>query len=237
MIKANHVTKKYGKLLANDRVSLEVSQGEIAVLLGPNGAGKSTLIKSICGLLRFDGSILIDGHENHSVQAKRLLGYIPEIPALYPMLTVSEHLEFIARAYKLQTWQERAEQLLERFELADKQKKLGKELSKGMQQKVSICCAVLPEPKAIIFDEPLVGLDPHGIRELKGLIRELKEAGCAMIISTHMIESIEENWDRTYIMMKGQVAYVSSREALEHGENLEKIYFAITESKGGELHA
>lgn len=229
MININEVTKKYGKLVANDHITLSVGGGELAVLLGPNGAGKSTLIKSICGLLRFDGSITIDGYENHTLEAKRILGYVPEFPVLYPMLTVEEHLQFIAKAYRLENWEKRAEQLLQRFELNDKKRKLGKELSKGMQQKVSICCALLPEPKAIIFDEPFVGLDPHGIRELKVILSELRAQGCALLISTHMIDSVEENWDATYIMVKGRVVRVCRREELKDSQSLEDVYFAITE--------
>lgn len=224
------MTKKYGKLKANDNINLSVAAGELAVLLGPNGAGKSTLIKSVCGLLRYEGSITIGGHDNHTVEAKRLLGYVPEFPVLYPMLTVSEHLEFIAKAYRLESWEERAQELLHRFELDDKQLKLGKELSKGMQQKVSVCCALLPEPKTVIFDEPLVGLDPHGIRELKNLIGRLRDSGCALIVSTHMIESMEDNWDVTYIMVKGKIERVVRRGEIA-GQSLEDVYFAITERK------
>lgn len=224
------MTKNYGKLKANDNINLSVSAGELAVLLGPNGAGKSTLIKSVCGLLRYKGSITIGGHENHTVEAKRLLGYVPEFPVLYPMLTVSEHLEFIAKAYRLEGWEERAQELLRRFELDDKQLKLGKELSKGMQQKVSVCCALLPEPKTVIFDEPLVGLDPHGIRELKNLIARLRDSGCALIVSTHMIESMEDNWDVTYIMVKGKIERVVRRGDIA-GQRLEDVYFAITEGQ------
>jgi ABC-type multidrug transport system ATPase subunit len=231
MISALNVTKKYGKVLANDNVCLNVMPGELAVLLGPNGAGKSTVIKAICGLLRIKGSITIDGYDNHSIEAKRMLGYIPEFPVLYPMLTVKEHLEFIARAYRLRDWKDRANDLLTRFELDDKKDKLGKELSKGMQQKVSVCCALLPQPKAVIFDEPLVGLDPHGIRELKNIISDLRAQGCALLISTHMIDSIEENWDVTYIMMKGKVERVCRRSELPPGQTLEDIFFYITEGK------
>jgi ABC-type multidrug transport system ATPase subunit len=161
------------------------------------------------------------------------LGYVPEFPVLYPMLTVAEHLEFIAKAYRLAAWETRAEDLLRRFELDDKKRKLGKELSKGMQQKVSVCCALLPEPKAVVFDEPLVGLDPHGIRELKAVMADLKKSGCALLVSTHMIESMEENWDVTYIMAKGRVARAYRREELQAGESLEEIYFAITEGEAG----
>ena len=232
MIEVTNLTKRYGKLIANHDISLSVNPGELTVLLGPNGAGKSTLIKCICGLLRFDGEITIAGYDNRSNEAKRLLGYVPEMPALYPMLTVREHLEFIARAYDLMEWEPLADELLQRFELYDKQNKLGKELSKGMQQKVSICCAVLTKPRAVIFDEPLVGLDPHAIRELKSLIAEMKRDACAMIISTHMIDSVEEDWDTTCIMTSGNIARACRRDELEGGD-LEKLYFSITE-KGGE---
>lgn len=234
MIDIRNMTKKYGKLVANDNINLSVGRGELAVLLGPNGAGKSTLIKSVCGLLRFQGAVTINGHGNHTVEAKRILGYVPEFPVLYPMLTVSEHLEFIAKAYRLKAWEERGETLFRRFELQDKKMKLGKELSKGMQQKVSVCCALLPQPRAVIMDEPLVGLDPHGIRELKAVIAELRESGCALIISTHMIDSVEEDWDVTYIMVEGRIARVCRRADLAPGQRLEDVYFSITEGTSGE---
>ena len=160
MLSVSHVSKRYGKVLANNDVSLEVRDGEIGVLLGPNGAGKSTLIKCIAGLLRFDGEILIDGRPNKSLEAKRALGYIPEIPAVYDLLTVWEHLEFIGRAYQDKDWETAGQALLERLELAPQRDKLGKELSKGMQQKLSICCALVHRPRVVIFDEPMVGLDP-----------------------------------------------------------------------------
>lgn len=229
----NNVTKKYGKFVANDNISFQVGDGEIAVLLGPNGAGKSTIIKCICGLLRFQGNISIEGFDNKSIEAKRIIGYIPEVPVLYDMLTVEEHLEFIARGYNLTDWREYAEKLLRIFELDDKKQKFGKELSKGMQQKVSICCALLPKPKVIIFDEPLVGLDPHGIKALKELIMELKNQGAAMIISTHMIDSVKEFWDVAHIMMNGKIAATRVKEDAEKSnEGLEELFFHITEGKG-----
>jgi len=234
MIEVRNVTKNYGKLTANDGINLTVNAGEIAILLGPNGAGKSTLIKSICGLLRFSGEVTIDGHDNRTLEAKRLLGYVPEIPTPFPMLTVDEHMEFIAKAYRLRNWRENADNLLKRFELDDKKNKLGKELSKGMQQKISVCCALLPDPKVVIFDEPLVGLDPHGIRELKAVISELKEAGKALIVSTHIIDSVEESWDITLIMNKGKFAR-EIRRSEYFNEDLEDIYFSIIdEDKTGD---
>lgn len=239
MLSIMEVTKRYGKLVANDRVSLEIQPGEISILLGPNGAGKSTLIKCIAGLLKFEGNIFICGNENKSIEAKRDLGYVPEIPALYDMLTVWEHLEFIARAYSLVNWKDRAEELLVRFELDDKKKKTGSELSKGMLQKLSICCGLLPNPKVILFDEPMVGLDPHGIKELKNLIMEMKHEGKAILISTHMLDSVSEFWDSTNIMMDGKIAARRTRaEIMGTNEKLENLYFQITEkdkmSTGGE---
>lgn len=233
MFEVSHVTKRYGKVVANDDISFSVADGQIAVLLGPNGAGKSTVIKCITGLLRFDGSVTVCGFPNKSLEAKRLLGYVPEMPAVYDLLTVAEHLEFIARAYSLSDWKERADSLLSRFELFDKKDKLGKELSKGMQQKLSICCALLPEPKVIVFDEPMVGLDPHAIKELKAVFAELKTAGASVLISTHMLDSVEDYWDVAHIMVNGRFAATRKNEALSEGEcSLEELFFSITEGRG-----
>lgn len=230
MLSVNNVTKKYGKVIANENISLQIVDGQIAVLLGPNGAGKSTIIKSIIGFLKYQGSVTVDGLLNKSIEAKRIMGYIPEIPSLYPNLTVDEHMEFVARAYKLDNYKEYKEELLRRFELDDKRKKFGDELSKGMQQKLSICCGLLPKPKLILFDEPMIGLDPHAIKELKSMLLELKQQGVSILVSTHMIDSIEELWDTTYIMMKGRVAAVVERDKIAQGDkSLEDIFFEITE--------
>ncbi len=229
MLNLNHVTKYYGKYLANDDISFQVDGGQIAILLGPNGAGKSTIIKCIAGLLRFQGEITIGGFSNKSSDAKRLLAYIPETPAVYDMLTVAEHLEFIRRAYRLED-DGYGQTLLERFELADKQDKLGRDLSKGMQQKLSICCGLIRHPKLIIFDEPMVGLDPHAIKELKKLFREQKDQGAALLISTHMIDSVENYWDITHIMVKGRFAATQYNRPEElKTQSLEELFFSITE--------
>ena len=228
MLKVEHVTKKYGKITAVQDVSFQIGSGEIAVLLGPNGAGKSTIIKCIAGLLRFNGEILIDELENKSLEAKRVLGYVPEMPAVYDMLTVREHLDFILRAYRMED-DGTADALLERFELTDKRDKLGKELSKGMQQKLSICCALVHKPSVIIFDEPMVGLDPHAIKQLKEVFLKLKNNGVTVLISTHMIDSVENYWDKVYIMKNG--AFVAERAATDTTEeSLEDLFFRLTES-------
>ncbi len=231
MLNIEHVTKKYGKLIANNDISFSVAEGQIAILLGPNGAGKSTIIKCISGLLRFDGTITVGGYPNKSLEAKRLLGYIPEMPAVYDLLTVGEHLEFIRRSYRMED-DGYGQHLLERFELWDKKDKLGKELSKGMLQKLSICCALVHKPKVIVFDEPMVGLDPHAIKELKLLFRELKSEGAALLISTHMIDSVEDYWDVTHIMVNGSFAATKFNIPEEtKAESLEELFFVITEGK------
>ncbi|MDD3614021.1 MAG: ABC transporter ATP-binding protein [Caldicoprobacterales bacterium] len=231
MLSVRGVTKKYAKVLANDNIDFDVSSGEISVLLGPNGAGKSTIIKCIAGLLKYTGSIKVNGHDNKSIAAKRELAYIPEVPAPYPMLTVWEHLEFIARAYSLSDWTGDAQVLLERFEMDDKKKKLGSDLSKGMQQKLSLCCGLLPRPRLILFDEPMIGLDPHAIKQIKDIIVEQKNAGGAIIISTHMLDSVAEFWDTTHIMMDGRIEASRRRSDGTENEGLEDLYFEIVESK------
>ena len=232
MINVIRLTKKYGKEEVVKDASFTVNAGEIAVLLGPNGAGKSTTIKCIIGLLKYNGQIEICGHENKSIEAKKCFSYVPEVPAMFDMLTVYEHIEYMAAAYKIKDYKARAEELLETFELADKRNKLGKELSKGMQQKVSICCALIVEPKVILFDEPMVGLDPRAIKELKKTFMLLKSQGCTVIISTHMLDSVDEFWDKVLIMKAGEIILAKTRQELAaSNESLEEIFFAATEGE------
>ncbi len=230
-----HLTKKYGKTLACNDVSFALEDGSFTVLLGPNGAGKSTLMKSVIGFLRYDGVIRVNGYDNHSADAKRLLGYIPEMPSLYPNLTVSEHMEFVARAYRLTNYREDIDRLFERFELSDKKKKFGDELSKGMQQKLNICLGLLPKPKILLLDEPMIGLDPHAIKELKTILDECRKEGATVLVSTHMIDSIDLLWDRTLIMQNGSVTANVLRSDLDaKGETLEDYFFSVTEGAPAE---
>lgn len=232
MLEVSHVTKKYGKLLACDDVSFHLEPGSVTVLLGPNGAGKSTIMKSIIGFLRYQGTITVAGYANKSVDARRLLGYIPEMPALYPNLTVSEHLEFLARAYRMTDYKDRAEELLTRFELLDKKKKFGDELSKGMQQKLNLCLGLLPDPKMILLDEPMIGLDPHAIKQLKELIEKMREEGKTLLVSTHIIDSVDMLWDRTLIMQNGKIkANITKNELDRDGRTLEQLFFDVTEGE------
>lgn len=230
MLQILHLSKSYHKTLAVDDVSFTVPDGRVGILLGPNGAGKSTIIKSIAGLLRYDGAVSIQGMPARTMDAKRIFGYVPEIPALFDALTVREHVEYIRRAYGSQITDQEVDELLTRFELYDKQDKLGNELSKGMMQKVSICCALAIKPKVILLDEPMVGLDPQAIKELKEVVLELRDQGVTVLISTHMLEMVNELWDVVFIMDKGHILASYTRE--EAGDkDLDAIFFGTTQKE------
>ena len=231
MLQVSHVTKKYGKTVACSDVSFHLDPGSVTVLLGPNGAGKSTIMKSIIGFLRYEGEITVAGFPNKSPEARRVLGYVPEMPSLYANLTVLEHMEFLARAYKMNDYKARIGELLTRFELADKTKKFGDELSKGMQQKLNLCLGLLPGPEMLMMDEPMIGLDPHAIKQLKNTIEEMRTAGRTMLISTHIIDSVDMLWDRALIMQDGTIRADVTRSELDaSGRTLEELFFDVTEN-------
>ena len=230
MLEVQGLRKMYGKNLAVDQVSFFVPDGRIGILLGPNGAGKSTIIKSIAGLLRYEGLIRIQGIPSRELAAKRIFGYVPEIPSMFEALSVREHIEYIRMAYRSSITDQEVESLLQRFEMTDKADKLGGELSKGMMQKVSILCALAVKPQVILFDEPMVGLDPQATRELKEVILELKSQGVTVLISTHMLEMVEELWDVMFVMEKGRIK-ASFRKEDVGDRDLDDLFFEVT---GGE---
>lgn len=233
MLEVSHYTKRYGRTIACDDLSFALPDGSVTVLLGPNGAGKSTLMKGVMGFLRFEGSVLVNGLSNTHRQSRRVLGYIPEMPSFYPNLTVSEHFEFAARAYRLdgkKAYRARAEELLERFSLVEHRRKLGSELSKGMAQKLSICLGLFTQPSVLLLDEPFIGLDPHAIKELKDAIGELRSEGATLLVSTHIIDSVDMLWDRAIVLQKGKAVLDVTRGSLDQsGETLEGLFFAATE--------
>ena len=236
MLEITNLTKSYKKFDAVKNLNLFIEEGEIGVLAGPNGAGKSTTIKSIAGLLRYKGEIKIGGYSNKSIEGKKLFSYVPELPGLFPLLTVREHIHFMARAYGITDYEDYAEELFEIFDLSDKTEKFGSELSKGMQQKLSICCALITKPKLILFDEPMIGLDPKAIKKLKDIMLELKLQGVSMLVSTHLLSSVEDLWDRIVIMDKGNIVLSKTKKELENelkdsDETLEDIFFKVTEGE------
>jgi len=234
MLRVNNVSKKFKKLEAVKDVSFEITSGEIVGILGPNGAGKSTTIKMIAGLLRTSsGSITIEGHDNKSIKAKKKFAYIPEFPEMYDMLTIDEHMRFIAQAYAVEDWETLMVPYFERFDLLDKRDKLAKELSKGMKQKLSICCGLLTQADLYLFDEPMIGLDPKAIRETKKIMKELADAGKTILVSTHLLDSIEQTCNRVLVMKLGEIIVDSSMEELKANSDLslEDIFLEVTEDE------
>lgn len=230
MLEIQGLTKSYGKNVAVDNVNFTVPDGQVGILLGPNGAGKSTIIKSIAGLLRYKGIIRIQGLPARTLEAKKVFAYVPEIPNMFDALTVREHIEYIRMAYSSTITDEEVDEILKEFEMDDKQDKLGNELSKGMMQKVSICCALAVKPQVILLDEPMVGLDPAAIRMLKEVVLKLRDQGVTVLISTHMLEMVENLWDIMFVMEKGHIIGSYTKEDAK-GRDLDELFFAMT---GGE---
>ena len=229
MIEVKGLCKHYGDFLAVDNADFVAKDGKITVLLGPNGAGKSTTIKSICGLLKFEGEILVNGHDNHTVEAKRVFGYVPEVANLYDNLTVLEHMNFILKAYDVDGLVY-GEELLHIFELEDKRDVIAKELSKGMRQKLSMILALISKPQSLMVDEPMIGLDPKAIESTLKLLLKLKESGVAVLISTHIIDMIDNIYDEAYIMDKGKIMAHVAKDEL-HDKTLKDIFFEVTEGE------
>ena len=207
-------------------MNFNIGKGQLITILGPNGAGKSTTIKSIIGLLKYEGEIAICGYKNTTVEAKSRFGYIPEVPVLYDLLTIDEHIAFIAHAHGIADYQETADRYLALFELTEKRNKMAKELSKGMRQKLSMILALVTKPEALLIDEPMIGLDPQSIENVLKLLVELKESGVSILISTHIIDIIADIWDTAYIMKKGQVVHVAHKAEM-HGNSLKDVFFAL----------
>lgn len=228
MIEVNHLTKRYDEFKAVEDIDLIAESGKITILLGPNGAGKSTTIKSIANLLKFEGEIKIYGYANETIEAKKCFGYVPETPVLYDLLTVEEHIDFIGHAYQVKDYKQKAEKYLELFKLTEKRKKMAKELSKGMTQKLSMLLAIVIEPKALLIDEPMVGLDPASIEETLQIFRRLADEGCAILISTHIIDIVSDIFDEAYIMNKGHIIKHVRKDELQ-GESLKEYFFSLTE--------
>ncbi len=234
ILEIRHLTKKFSKKIAVDDLSFSLMKGETVGLLGPNGAGKSTLIKCIVGLLRpTGGDILIAGNPRGSRQARKISAYVPEVPQLYNMLTVWEHLRFITDAYEVVRWEEKAEQLLRLFEIWEQRDEFVKALSKGMRQKLSLCCGIISGARILFLDEPMVGLDPRAIKNLKDLIQELKEEGKTLFISTHLLDPIENICSRIIVLKKGKIiadgSFEELRSRLGDGKaSLEEVFLEVT---------
>ncbi len=238
MIRVERLTKAYRDLTAVSELSFAVEGGEVLGLVGPNGAGKTTTLRCLTGILPpTSGRITIDGFDlaARPVDAKRRIAFMPDEPRLFDHLTVADHLAFTARLYGATDAAARGAALLAELELSGKENALPAELSRGMKQKLVIACGLLHEPKALVFDEPLTGIDPGGIRRLKQTIVARARAGAAVIVSSHLLHLVEEICDRVLILSKGRTVLEGTLEEIREGAgdaSLEEVFLRVTEPVG-----
>lgn len=239
MIVIRDLTKTYGTTLAVQGLSLDVRPGEILGLIGPNGAGKTSTLRCIAGIHRpTSGSVSIGGHDivTDAIAAKRLLSFVADEPHLFDHLTVMEHLRLTGRLYGVTDVEAQSRTLLEEMELTGREGSLPEELSRGMKQKVVLACAFLHDPRALVLDEPLTGLDPLGIHRMKQAIVAAAGRGVAVVVSSHLLHMVEEICTRIVIIDKGvkvadgTLAELAAQAKVE-GTTLERIFLDVTGTK------
>ena len=241
-LSVEHFSRTYatatGHVSAVADLSFTVAAGEIVGLIGPNGAGKTTTLRSLAGILRpTSGQVRIDGHDiiERPLDAKRCLAFMPDEPHLFEYLTVMEHLRLVARLYGVADIDARAATLVDELQLTGKERSLPGELSRGMRQKVVIACGLVRNATTLLFDEPLTGLDPIGIRRMRNTIVARARGGAAILLSSHLLHLVEEICSRVIIMDRGQkvadgtFAELASRADLATaGSSLEQIFLRVT---------
>ena len=232
MLQIEHLTKTYGEKKAVDDLSLHILPGEIYGFIGHNGAGKTTTLKSVAGILRFDaGEIRIGGTSIRTdpLACKRKLAYIPDNPDLYDYMTGIQYLNFIANIFGVSAAdrQVRIRELAERFELTNDLAQPIAAYSHGMKQKLAIISAWLHTPKLIIMDEPFVGLDPKASHLLKGMMREVCDAGGAIFFSTHVLEVAEKLCDKVAIIKSGKLIRSGTMEEVKGDDSLEDVFLEL----------
>jgi ABC-2 type transport system ATP-binding protein len=240
MIELDHLTKRYNAFTAVDDLTLEVAGGEIFAFLGPNGAGKTTTIRMMMGLLLpTAGTVRLGGHDlaREPLEAKRICGFVPDRPYLYEKLTAVELLRFSADLYDLarDKTERRIDELLHLFDLEEWAGELIESFSHGMKQRLAFSAALLHEPRLLVVDEPMVGMDPRGARILRQLLRGLADAGTSIFLSTHSLEVAEALADRIGIIQNGRLIAVGSLDELRtragHAGKLEEIFLKLTGSE------
>jgi len=237
MIEVEGLSKVYGTLTAVQDLSFGVAPGEILGLVGPNGAGKTTTLRSLAGIIRpTRGTIRIGGHrlDQEPIAAKAMLAFVPDEPQLFEYLTVAEHLAYTLRLYRRPDALPRVAPLLEELELTGKHGALASELSRGMKQKLAIACGLIHDPSVLMLDEPLTGLDPVGIRRMKRTIAARAQAGTAVVLSSHLLQLVEELCTRVLIIQGGSavalgtMAEISGGRPELTGRGLEEIFLSLT---------
>ena len=234
MLKIEHLTKTYGEKKAVDDLSLHIRAGEIYGFIGHNGAGKTTTLKAVAGILQFDaGEIIVNGRSirTQPLDCKRDMAYIPDNPDLYEYMTGIKYLNFIADIFGVdaQTRQERIRKYADLFELTADLAQPSAAYSHGMKQKLAIISAWLHDPKLIIMDEPFVGLDPKAAHTLKGMMRELCDAGGAIFFSTHVLEVAEKLCDKVAIIKGGKLIRSGTMEEVKGDDSLEEVFLELEE--------
>jgi ABC-2 type transport system ATP-binding protein len=238
MIELQNVSKAYGSFKAVNELSLNVPPGSIFAFLGMNGAGKTTTIKMLTGILTpSSGTIRLGGYnlQTNSLDAKRLLGYVPDRPHVYPKLTGREFLYFICDLYKVPPSQadKRIDEVLEEYSLTIWQDALIESYSHGMKQRIALCGALVHNPQILIVDEPMVGLDPHGARDLKNAFKRYARSGMTVFLSTHSLNVAEELADNMAIIHKGSLLATGTLAHIRDSSgavasDLEDIFLELT---------
>ena len=236
MIKLSNLTKIYGALTAVKSISLEVAPGEVFGFLGPNGAGKTTTIKMMAGLLQpTSGEVRINGFDvqKEPLKAKAITGFIPDRPYLYEKLTAGEFMLFTAKLYGMDDSDKRMDELLDLFGLSEWSGELIENFSHGMKQRLVMASALLHDPKVLVVDEPMVGLDPRGARLVKDLFKDLAAKGVTVFMSTHTLEIVENMCSRVAIINHGELIAEGSVEDLGRlarmpESHLEPIFLRLT---------
>ena len=238
LVRFTGIRKDYGRLTAVKRLDLEIAPGECFGFLGPNGAGKTTTIKMLSGLLiPTEGSIHVNGYDiqREPENAKSIIGFVPDKPFIYEKLTGREFLDFMLDIYRVarESAKEKRHELLEMFSLSEWLDELVENYSHGMKQKLVITGALIHEPKLLVIDEPMVGLDTHGHKLVKDLFRRFCEAGGAIFMSTHTLAVAQELCHRIAIIDKGEVIAAGTlaelrEKANTESEHLESIFLKLT---------
>jgi ABC-2 type transport system ATP-binding protein len=234
MIEIRNVTKRFGSFTAVDNVSLLIPKGQFFGFLGPNGAGKTTTIKMLTGLYEpTSGVCLIDGFDvrKDPLAAKRRFGYVPDQPYLYDKLTGREFLYFIGGLNQMAgaALRARVDEFVDMFEIGPFIDKRAEEYSQGMRQRIVLSAAMLHEPRVLVIDEPLVGLDPRSARLVKDTLKRKTREGLTIFMSTHLLEIVEELCDRIAIIKEGRIIYEEVQtEARSFDGQLESIFLELT---------
>jgi ABC-2 type transport system ATP-binding protein len=244
VIQVSNLSKRYGDFEAVKNLSFAVEQGEVLGLVGPNGAGKTTTMRCIVGIIPPTlGGVQVCGYDlfQQPVEAKRLLSFIPDDPRLFDYLTVAEHLKFVSRLYGVENSLSRGEKLLADLDLTGRENSLPAELSRGMKQKLAIACGLIHEPRVLILDEPLTGLDPAAIRRMKELICQRAAEGAAVIISSHLLFLVEEICTKVLVLREGEKVVhgtvdeiAKSLPELAGDATLEEIFMRVTDNAESE---